>query len=344
MKTQCPKSKCGSAMVATVFFITIFTWVAGSYLTVVSSSSLGTYKIGDQARAFYTAEAGAYRLLHELNNGGSSSYSSSLSTGTYTGNYAATYNSATGVITSTGTVGTLSRTVTVRTLDIPPNVGGAVTVNSSVTTSGSITLDGRDHDEDGDLTGASGVSGIASSGLVTQTGSSKIGGNGKAPASPALLDAVQQNVDPFPSVAPWDVLGVSQAWFEANVPVQTTPPPENFSGIYYYDPPGGIWNSVDLGNASGILIVHNSTNTATMKNIHGIFKGLIITDQVTHVNGDATIIGAFMTTTQVGNVLGNGNASIYYSSETLNGLKSLIGNQTTNWKKTIQDSSWTEES
>lgn len=333
-----------STIVPTVLFITIFTWAVGSYMTVVSSSSLGTYKIGDQSKAFYAAEAGAYRMLHELNSGGGSSVSGTLATGTYSGSYSAAYSDVNSQITSIGTVGGLSRTVSVRTRAIPNGVGGAVTVNSSVTTSGNIVIDGREYDQNGNLTGDPGVVGISAAGIVTQSGSSLIGGAGIAPSSPALAGSLEESVNPFPSTAPWDILGVSEAWFNANIPVQTTPPPENFSGIYYYEPPGsGIWNSVELGNSSGILIVHNSTNTATMKNIHGTFKGLIISDQVVHVNGEAEIYGALVTTNAVGNALGNGDCLIGYSSEILNNLGVLLGGQTSGWKKVIEAGSWKEQ-
>ncbi len=331
----------GSTMVFAAVFVTLMTAAAGSYMAVVSSSSAGTERIGQQQQAFYAAEAGAYHLLQQLNDSGTTSVSGSIGSGTYSGNYAATFSNE--VITSTGTVNGFSRTVTVRTLPLPAYVSGAVTVNSSVTTSGAIVVDGRDHDANGNLTGAPGVNGITASGIISQSGSSTIGGNGYAPSSPASALAMEQSVTPFPSTAPWDVLGVPQAWFEANVPVQATPPNENFSGIYYYDPPGGIWNPVDLGNASGILIVHNATNTAIMKNLHGNFKGLIISDQITHINGDASVLGAVITTNQVGNTLGNGNATVQYSSAILSQLASLAAGQTSGWKRSMHSGSWKEQ-
>jgi hypothetical protein len=330
----------GSTIIFTVIFVAVFTATIGSYLTVISSGSRGTSRIASGQQAFYAAEAGVYRMLYEANATGATSITGSLSASTYTGSYAATL--ANNVISSTGTVGGLSRIVTVQTEgSLPSSVQGAVTVNSSVNTSGNITIDGRDHDADGNLTGDPGSNGISAAGLITQTGSSDIGGNGIAPAHPASAGSMQQSVNPFPSTEPWDVLGVSQAWFQNNVPVQVIPPPQNFSGIYYYNPPGGEWKPADLGNSSGILIVHNPSNSATMKNLHGTFKGLIITDQMTHINGDAAIYGAVVTTNQVGNTLGNGDALVAFSREILKALGSLV--PTDGWKKTIKASSWQEQ-
>lgn len=327
-------------MVGTTLVIAILAWGVGSYLTVVSSGSIGTYKIADQAQAFYAAEAGAHRMLHEINATGATSTSGTLNAGTYTGNYSATYSND--VITSTGTVDGISSTVTVRTIEIPSSVRGAVTENSSTYIAGSIIMDGRDYDAADVLTDSSGLYGISAAGMVTQMGSCQIGGNGAAPAAPAASYAYEQLADPFNDTDPWDLLGVDQSWFEANVPVQTTPPSANFNGIYYYNPPTGTWSGASLGSSSGILIVHNSTNSATMKNASGKFTGLIIADQFTHNSGSLKVVGGLITTNQVGNFFGYGSAKFRYSSEVLSELKSLLGNQTSNWRKILSAGSWTD--
>ncbi len=352
-----------SSIVFVLMLIAIFTLVLGGYLTAISSGSIGTARIADQERAFYGAEAGIYRQFYELKVSAITSLTGTLNAGTFSVSYATVYNNSQSSSTTNltaggqslsvltpaygiaamGTAGTMTRAITVQTLAIPPYVGGAATVNSSVTTSGNIVIDGRDHNADGSLTGDPGVDGISCAGTITQTGSSTIGGNGNAPASPALPSSMEQLVNPFPSTQPWDILGVSQAWFQANVPVHDTPPPAGSSGIYYYTPPSGTWNPVDLGNSSGILIVHNADNTATMKNLNGTFTGLIISDQITHINGTATIYGAVITTNQVGNTLGNGNALVAYSSSVLSGLGVLVGSQTGSWKRTLQTGSWKEQ-
>ncbi len=333
----------GSALLIAQLFVFLLTMGTLTYLSFVISGSTGTWDIGRQAKAFYAAEAGVQRLLYELNNGGGNSVNGTLTTDTYSGTFTATYDLNAATITSTGTVGTNSRTIVVRTRLIPSCVGGAATTNCNVSTLGNITIDGRDYDNVGNLTGGPGVYGISSAGTVSQGGSSTIGGNGNAPAMPAASSAIKQNAGALPSTQPWDLLGVSEGWFNANVTVSTEEPEDDFSGITYYDPPGGTWNPADLGNYSGILIVHNATNTAKMKNVHGTFKGLIITDEVQSINAGTNISGAFIVTGTTANTLGNGTASLVFSSKTLDGLKTLIGNQTSGWKKIISAGSWQDQ-
>jgi hypothetical protein len=73
---------------------------------------------------------------------------------------------------------------------------------------------------------------------------------------------------------------------------------------------------------------HNATGTAQMKNVHGLFCGLVLADFVTHLNGDLVMLGALMSfgDDSIGNAFGNGNAKVKLCTAALNNLPSLAGN------------------
>jgi hypothetical protein len=79
-----------------------------------------------------------------------------------------------------------------------------------------------------------------------------------------------------------------------------------------------------LNDPPSILIHHNPTGTALMKNVHGSFKGLILADYVEHLDGDMIVVGALMSFSDesYGNAFGNGNARVYLSSAVLGNLPS----------------------
>jgi hypothetical protein len=89
---------------------------------------------------------------------------------------------------------------------------------------------------------------------------------------------------------------------------------------------GPVWNPADFGSEMNedpsIIIFHSANNNAVAKDMHGRLKGLLVTDYVDHVNGTAEILGGVITlgTSQVGNVFGNGNAQVLYSSAVLGTL------------------------
>ncbi len=340
----------GSALIIAVLFVTLLTFMAAGYLDMMYTGGRGTYFMDRESQAFYAAEAGAQRLLYEINNGGDNSVSGTLTTTTYTSSYSATYDPDTNIIISTGSVTagdyTSTRAVSVRVKTIPPFVRGAMTINGVAVTKDNACLDGRDHDASGNLTGAPGTYGLSCTGTLSQDGDSEIGGNGSAPDDPAPSCAVQENATSFSSTTPWDILGVTQAWFDANVTKVTTAPTAPFSGITYYSPQEGNpdpndWDSANVDGSTGILIVHNDDNDARIHNITGTFKGLIIADKFREESGStATIIGAVVISQRTW--YKGGNLSVKYSRSVLSDLQSLIGGQTSGWKKVPYDSSWTE--
>ena len=95
------------------------------------------------------------------------------------------------------------------------------------------------------------------------------------------------------------------------------------SGVTYAELPSGTpWQAVDFGNSSGILVVHNATTDAVVKNLNtGTFNGLIIADDLVHIHN--TILGAVIALTPTpseGNCIGNGNGDVLYSSETIQAI------------------------
>lgn len=338
-------SQRGGALIVAVLFVALLTALAGSYLDVVSSGSIGTGFMDRASQAFYAAEAGAHVVLYQINNGGASTASGSLTPSTYTASYSSSYNSSTNVISSTGTVAsgsetTSTRTVAVRVKPIPPYVRAGISVKGDITLKNNAVADGRDYDSSGTLTGGPGTYGVSTTGTMTLTGTTPtVGGNGNAPANPAASSAYQQSASAFASTALWDLLGVTQAWFEANVTATTTAPTAPWSGIVYYSPTGD-WNGGSLDGSTGILIVHNSTNDAQIKNATGTFKGMIIADKLFHGGStSATVIGGVIVTNAIPDK--GGNLTIKYSRSVLTNLQSLVSG-TSSWKKVPQDSSWKE--
>lgn len=323
------KSEKGIVLIVLYVFVFVLVVLMASLYAMSSgeihSASSDAYLI----QAFYLAEAGIDKQLADLNNGGSTSVGS-FALGS--GNASVVFDNDGSAIVSTGTVndfdGSVTITVTVENLSLSVNVDSALRCASNLTTNGSITIDGRDHYANGNLNGDPGVYGIVTTATTyTQSGSSKVGGNGAAPAKPYNPVAVKVHADPFPTT-PEEILGLEPGSLDAYK--TSTPPGENFSGIVYYT--GDAWNPVNFGTfSSGILIVHNADADALMKNVHGNFNGIIITDELEHLNGDMVVNGAILTTSQDGNVIGNGTAIVNYSSEVLANLKVPIY-KVTSWK------------
>lgn len=295
--------------------------VAGGSLFALSfhESQLITIEQG-RHKAFYLAEAGIDQKLQQLRTGNQSAIPpTTLGEGTYS----AAYDNTTKQIQATGTVNGISRSiVAVVSKTSPPGVKGALTSQGDVSFSGNIQVDGRDHDSAGNLitgAGGTGTYGASSGGTITQSGSSDIGGNGIAPASPADPSTIQQNATENTYTTPEELLGVAAG--SLDVYRTSTMPSLPMSGIVYYT--GDAVIAPEFGDASnpstGILIIHNATSDALLKNVHGTFKGLIIADNVVHINGNANIIGGVIAKTST-QTTGEGSAEIKYSSEILSSL------------------------
>ena len=241
------------------------------------------------------------------------------------------------VIISTGTVNIYgaeqARRVLRASVQHSPivNPRAAVSVSGVASTNGAVTVDGREHDANGNLTGTPGTYGIStSSSTFNQGGNSKVGGNGIAPSNPANPVTYELNAPPLPDT-PEKILGVSDGALDSYK--TSTPPSAPFNGIVYLT---SSWNGVNLDGSSGILIAHNANGDAFLKDIHGQFKGLIITDDIIHINGDAQLIGAVFGLKTGGVTLGNGSGEVDFSSAILSSLP-LVRYQVTSWEDTRND-------
>lgn len=104
------------------------------------------------------------------------------------------------------------------------------------------------------------------------------------------------------------------------------------------------WQPVNLGSAfnspPSILVQHNATSSATMGNVTGAFKRLMLIDQIQHFTGNFILVGGVMSfsSTALGNAFGLGNAQILYSSAVLANLPtagSLSAVRIKSWDRSV---------
>jgi hypothetical protein len=264
-----------------------------------------------------------------------------FSAGTYSVSCSSNVTLDTVYISSTGTVGPSSITIDVVASIAPAPwrkwIRGALTARTAVDLLGNIEIDGRDYDTTGAtgllLSPVGGIFGVSSGGAVNQGGSSDVGGHTTAPTNTKLTGVtVQENIDTtgYPTT-PEEVLGLPPGALDAYK--TSSCPPSGYKGIIYTD------KACEF--AGGIYICHNSSGTASLGNYHGNFKGLIIADMDSHINGGATILGAiiFLGKSTGGNCIGNGGATIHYSSQMLNEVTSALGASS---RRTVTVLSWSE--
>ena len=254
-------------------------------------------------------------------------------------------------ISITGTYHNSSKPVTIYTLKnlkspgfMPPGVKGAITTNNEVMTNGNLTVDGRDHTMmTGTLISEEGTYGIWTTNKYDHKGNSKIGGtyyvsgngNDLPPDKSGFESVVAENQtypNGFPTTAE-EVLGGTTQGYPVDIlkeisklklngsqyvtnPASLTYP---LKGITYVElPSGSTWQSMSI-EGSGILIVHNKSNNAIMKNLNsGTFRGLIIADDIVHIH--TTVIGALISLTpnpSEGNSIGNGDGEVKFSKEAI---------------------------
>lgn len=232
----------------------------------------------------------------------------------------------------------------------------AVVSNDSVSLTGSITIDGRDHDYSGQNVTGPGVYGIISNDAMSDPKNGSVGGNGSAPPSPkgAAADSIKGNypfANGYPS-GPDQVLSQSdgstlkegtlkkaaqdagmyfstQAAFDSWLTGKGGKMPDGAIVYLEFTPGNG---SFDLGSGnskSSILIIHTETQSGIIKEVHGNFTGLIMADGFVRNNGNSHITGMVQlfsgAASDAGNVFGNGNAEIDFSSAALADLPGLSG-------------------
>jgi len=358
---------------------------AGLYLSASQSGYESANRELAGARARLASEEGLYLAIAELKSGVDTD-GDGLGTIAWTGpdgrTCAATATDLGGDMFRLRSVGTVTRAalgtevlaqvIPSQPLDFPARA--AITAEGEVTTTGNITVDGRDWDSFGTVINGPGVYGVSSEETIDVKGSSAVGGNGSAPAGNPGSGVIEENAnwadgvdddgdgaideeawdgvdndgdglidedtndyptdpDVFFGLSPGTLLAAAQAagTYFATESAFNTYLLANGGNI-----PGGKvlylgfdqWQPADMGGSfndpPSVIVHHNATGTALMKNIHGAFRGLVMADFVEHINGDFVMLGAFMSFAdeQYGNAFGNGNADVYYSSEVLLNLPS----------------------
>src|SRR3989338_1021297 len=327
-----------------------------------------------QSQALYLAEAGVDQIFKALPSNPNPNATGPVFLNNNVPNFQYSASHANQTITSTGCVGYFNGTSCLGTKKIlevkvtggtvPVGVHAAITSVGDVDIQGRFVADGRDYDSNGNLTGDPGISGVYTAGeLNIKTNShAAVGGNGIAPSNPANPLAYDEDKRSYTFSSPEAALGVSPGALDQYKVDRFPAPP--LSGIIYYtgddherrerdEHNNDIIRNLDFGTeanpSSGILIVHNSTNTATLKNITGSFKGLIIADNVVKIRGDGSddpdgegsfsvLGGVIAQQTTTNKALGTAKGSIKYSSQVLKSLP-LIGSaqreySIVSWKET----------
>jgi len=343
------KNQKGIALIWLFFLIAILIVSSGSLFAVTIHEAKLINIDQSRDKAFYLAEAGVDQMITELRAAvGTLPTTTTGSAGSSAGTFNVTYCSpATTVctsdptislVTSTGTAGGMSKTVSVvvsTTGSIPAGVRAALSAVGDLTLLGSIVIDGRDHDSSGNPisgSGGAGKFGVSSGGSVTIGGSATVGGNGDPPSATENTFNTEENATVNVFATPEEALGLAPGSLDSYK--SATPPVAPFSGIHYVTED---WTGANLGDASnpstGILIIHNDDGDAHLKNLQGYFQGIIITDRLTHINGNAEILGAVILQHQNGNTVGNGNAHVKFSSTILENLQTSGGGYTVlSWK------------
>lgn len=295
----------------------------------------------ESTAALNVAEAGKERFLAELrddtilpNQKWTVFKDESLGKGKYTVICSTGANPDTVTILSEGEEGGFNKKIEViavrkRMLPIESlgvRIPAALLCRGEVELKGTGDIDGRDHPANAQNPGdniGDGVFGVLTCGSFSINGNGSVWGRGKGPATKKnnytrLKDTVyRENV--FPCVVPStpeEVLGLLPGALD-KYKIKASQFNQPFEGIIYVTE--SVGNIKDI--SKGILIVHNSSCNASINNINANarIEGIIICDDISHINGGATIVGAVVVLSPNQSVV-NGNGAILYSRETLDNL------------------------
>jgi hypothetical protein len=235
----------------------------------------------------------------------------------------------------------------------------AVVSNDNVGLTGSIVIDGRDHNYKGDaLTGDPGAFGIISDQPMSDPTNGSVGGNGNAPPNPkgTAANSVKGSYDfsslggyptgpdgamtsdgttPLPNgtlkqaATDAGMYFNNQSAYEAWLTMQGGKIPDGAIVYLEFAPGNGQFNLGSGNSKSSILIVHTEAMSGIVKEVHGDFTGLILADGFVRNNGNSHIVGMVQlfspTASSAGNVFGNGNAEIDFSKAALADLPGPSG-------------------
>ncbi|MFQ5553659.1 MAG: hypothetical protein ACE5EW_08115, partial [Thermoplasmata archaeon] len=116
------------------------------------------------------------------------------------------------ILTATGSLGSATSSIEAIVqgpVTMPPGARGAVTTNGPTATNGNLTIDGRDHDVNGNtIIPDSGTYGIFTASTYSQGGNSRVGGTehnpavvDHAPAKPGDPSVIEENYNGNPAMA-----------------------------------------------------------------------------------------------------------------------------------------------
>jgi hypothetical protein len=234
----------------------------------------------------------------------------------------------------------------------PVAVRGLMTLNADANVNGSATFDARDHDINGNLIAGSGVPAVWTTGsaFTVVSGAANVGGTDAGidyaptnPGNPAVIKLNQVYAGGFPQT-PDAVFGGFDSTFTegtlkaiaqsgyAGSQYATDPNKLKYplTGVTYVElpttTPKNEWSSASI-RGEGILVVHNSSGNAILKNSDDKFTGIIIADDVVHLHGE--LIGGLIALKNAlsGNVIGNGSANLKFSRQAIVSATRFLENE-----------------
>jgi Tfp pilus assembly protein PilX len=215
-----------------------------------------------------------------------------------------------------------------------PNFKATIMSRGPIDVNGNLDIDGRNYDTLGTLVNpADGIFAVSSRATFGMSGAAQVGGTSLSGINYPLSksSATEQMVteenatswgnpatpDQFMGMTEGSLKTIAQSGLNGSQYV-TNPGSLVFplKGVTYVElPSGSTWQSMNFGASKGILVVHNSSTNAILKNTNGgTFKGIMIIDDLIHTHND--IFGAIITLTpnpSEGNVIGNGSGAVRYS-------------------------------
>ena len=238
---------------------------------------------------------------------------------------------------------------------VPLAVKAALTTTHMAYPQSGFVLDGRDHDIDGTLSvpGGTGTLGVWTLKQFNETAGGVTGGtfNGadyppSYPSNPLIVQSLQTWPGGYPtspdslltalgfSIPEGTLKSVAQSGAGGSQYV-TNPILLNYplQGVTYVEISSGAWDGATI-HGEGILVVHNNDHSSILSNVNnGPFIGLLIGDEIVHIN--CTIIGAVISMGGHEDDIVNGSGQLLFSQDALLQATGAIARGLGNKKGTV---------
>lgn len=225
-----------------------------------------------------------------------------------------------------------------KTQIVMKDIKSALTARSDIKINGNIVIDGTDHYADGKPnTEKNAVDAVAirTTGIVNikNENPNKVTliGAGEGASDSYGQDAVEK-VSSLPFETPEEYLGLDSnsldSYKDTISKTNSSFNNNGFNGIRYLTGISGTL-SLNLGTSSGIIIVHNENGDAKVSiNANDRFKGIIIIDQMSMLNGNGRVTGAIVALNKSSEItkFGNGTAKILFSSQVIRNIMDYCKN------------------